>query len=223
MKVSANKLAVLLLGASAMGWSAGVPQASAQSYPSRNITAIIPFAAGNANDVTARIVFEQLQKQLGQPIVIESKPGAGGTIGVGQAARANAGRLHHPVPFGDVQRVLRHAQDAALRHAQRLHAGERGRDFAERARGRAVEGLQDRRRSDRRRQGQAGRTQLRVRRHRRGVASCGREIPRRGRHQGPAHSVQGTGRSADRGDGGADRLLLPAACGGDRADQRTAR
>jgi tripartite-type tricarboxylate transporter receptor subunit TctC len=62
--------------------------AAAQSYPSRNVTAIIPFAAGNANDITARIVFEQLQKQLGQPIVIESKPGAGGTIGVGQAARA---------------------------------------------------------------------------------------------------------------------------------------
>jgi tripartite-type tricarboxylate transporter receptor subunit TctC len=62
--------------------------AAAQSYPSRNITAVIPFAAGNANDITARIVFEQLQKQLGQPIVIESKPGAGGTIGVGQAARA---------------------------------------------------------------------------------------------------------------------------------------
>jgi tripartite-type tricarboxylate transporter receptor subunit TctC len=89
MKVSANKLAVVLLGAMAIGWSAGVPQASAQNYPSRNITAIIPFAAGNANDVTARIVFEQLQKQLGQPIIIESKPGAGGTIGVGQAARAN--------------------------------------------------------------------------------------------------------------------------------------
>src|SRR5262245_16773817 len=62
--------------------------ATAQSYPSRNITAIIPFAAGNANDVTARIVFEQLQKQLGQPIVIESKPGAGGTLGVAQVARA---------------------------------------------------------------------------------------------------------------------------------------
>ena len=89
-------------------------QAAAQSYPSRNITAIIPFAAGNANDVTARIVFEQLQKQLGQPIVIESKPGAGGTLGVGQAARADAGRLHHAVPFGDVQRLLRDAQDAAL-------------------------------------------------------------------------------------------------------------
>jgi tripartite-type tricarboxylate transporter receptor subunit TctC len=60
----------------------------AQNYPSRNITAIIPFAAGNANDITARIVFEQLSKQLGQPIIIEGRPGAGGTIGVGQAARA---------------------------------------------------------------------------------------------------------------------------------------
>jgi tripartite-type tricarboxylate transporter receptor subunit TctC len=68
------------------GLTAGT--AAAQSYPSRNITAIIPFAAGNANDVTARIVFEQLQKQLGQPIVIESKPGAGGTLGVAQAARS---------------------------------------------------------------------------------------------------------------------------------------
>lgn len=62
--------------------------ASAQSWPSRPVTAIIPFAAGNANDITARIVFEQLSKQLGQPIVIESRPGAGSTIGVGQAARA---------------------------------------------------------------------------------------------------------------------------------------
>ena len=62
--------------------------ASAQSWPSRNISAIIPFAAGNANDLTGRIVLEQLQKQLGQTIVIENRPGAGGTIGVGAAARA---------------------------------------------------------------------------------------------------------------------------------------
>ncbi len=89
MKVPANKLAALLLGALVAGSFAAAPRASAQNYPSRNITAVIPFAAGNANDITARIVFEQLQKQLGQPIVIESKPGAGGTLGVGQVARAN--------------------------------------------------------------------------------------------------------------------------------------
>ena len=208
MRVSANKLAVLLLGVSAMGWSAGVPQASAQSYPSRNITAIIPFAAGNANDITARIVFEQLSKQLGQPIIIETKPRRRRHHRRRPGGARHAGRLHHPVPFGVVQRGLRHAQDAALRHAQRFHRRWRGRNFAERARGRAVEGLQDRRRSDRRRQGQAGRTQLRLRRHRRGVASGGREIQHRGRHQGPARSVQRTGRSADRGDGRAHRLSI---------------
>jgi tripartite-type tricarboxylate transporter receptor subunit TctC len=62
--------------------------ASAQDWPSRNITAIIPFAPGNANDITARIVLDQVSKQLGQTIVIENRGGGGGTIAVGQAARA---------------------------------------------------------------------------------------------------------------------------------------
>ena len=89
MRVSANKLAVLLLGVSAMGSVRGRAAGVRQSYPSRNITAIIPFAAGNANDVTARIVFEQLQQAARPADHHRSKPGAGGTIGVGQAARAN--------------------------------------------------------------------------------------------------------------------------------------
>ncbi len=86
MGTSTIRLTALLIGALTL--CALAQPATADTYPSRNVTAIIPFAAGNANDVTARIVFEQLQKQLGQPIVIESKPGAGGTIGVGQAAKA---------------------------------------------------------------------------------------------------------------------------------------
>jgi tripartite-type tricarboxylate transporter receptor subunit TctC len=65
-----------------------VNPASAQAWPTRPITAIIPFAPGNANDITARVVLEQISKQLGQTIVIENRGGAGGTIGVGQAARA---------------------------------------------------------------------------------------------------------------------------------------
>jgi tripartite-type tricarboxylate transporter receptor subunit TctC len=83
MKVPA-KFAVCLLGALVVATSA----ASAQPYPSRNITVIIPFAPGNANDITGRIVFEQVSKQVGQTIVIDNRGGAGGTIGVGQAARA---------------------------------------------------------------------------------------------------------------------------------------
>ncbi len=83
-----NKLVACLLGALAGGSLAAIPQASAQNYPSRNITAIIPFAPGNANDITARIVLEQVGKQLAQTIVIDNRGGAGGTIGVGAAARA---------------------------------------------------------------------------------------------------------------------------------------
>ena len=88
MRISANKLAGWLLGALVVGSAAWAPQASAQNYPSHNITAIIPFAPGNANDITARIVLEQVGKQMGQAIIIDNRGGAGGTIGVGQAARA---------------------------------------------------------------------------------------------------------------------------------------
>ena len=61
--------------------------ALAQTYPSKAIMSVIPFAPGNANDVVARIVLDQLQKQLGQPIVIENRPGASGNVGLEAAAR----------------------------------------------------------------------------------------------------------------------------------------
>jgi len=79
----------LVVGCAILGAVGALVQtADAQSWPARNITAIIPFAAGNANDLTARILLDQVGKQLGQSIVIENRPGAGGTIGVGAAARA---------------------------------------------------------------------------------------------------------------------------------------
>lgn len=62
--------------------------AVAQNYPSRPITVIMPFAGGSGSDVAARIVFAQMAKTLGQPIIIENKPGAGGNSGTAQAARA---------------------------------------------------------------------------------------------------------------------------------------
>ena len=88
MRVSAEKFVGLLLGACVMGTLAPVSPAAAQNYPAHNITAIIPFAPGNANDITARIVLEQVGRQMGQPIIIDNRGGAGGTIGVGAAARA---------------------------------------------------------------------------------------------------------------------------------------
>lgn len=62
--------------------------AVAQTYPSRPITVIMPFAAGSASDVVARILFNRMAKTLGQPIIVENKPGAGGNPGTALAARA---------------------------------------------------------------------------------------------------------------------------------------
>jgi tripartite-type tricarboxylate transporter receptor subunit TctC len=63
-------------------------QASAQSWPSRPIRVIIPFGAGSATDLVPRIVFDQLAPQLGQPIVVENRGGAGGTLGTAAVAKA---------------------------------------------------------------------------------------------------------------------------------------
>ena len=57
-------------------------------WPSKPIKAVVPFAAGAATDIVARAVLEQVSKQLGQPIIIENKPGAGGTIGIGHVAHS---------------------------------------------------------------------------------------------------------------------------------------
>jgi tripartite-type tricarboxylate transporter receptor subunit TctC len=62
--------------------------AQAQTYPTRGITVIIPFAGGSASDVVSRIMLDKMSKSLGQPIVVENRPGAGGNTGTAAAARA---------------------------------------------------------------------------------------------------------------------------------------
>src|ERR1700750_233874 len=67
-----------------------LPAASAaQDWPARPIRAIIPFGAGSATDLVPRIVFDQLSPQLGQPIVVENRTGAGGTLGTNAVAKAD--------------------------------------------------------------------------------------------------------------------------------------
>jgi tripartite-type tricarboxylate transporter receptor subunit TctC len=63
-------------------------QASAQSYPSRAVKLVVPFPAGSATDQIARVVGQQLQDALGQPFVVENKPGAQGAIAATEVARA---------------------------------------------------------------------------------------------------------------------------------------
>ena len=62
--------------------------ASAQTYPSRTIRVIVPFPAGGVTDVGARIVGQKLGDALGQPVVIENRPGASGTLGVDAATKS---------------------------------------------------------------------------------------------------------------------------------------
>src|SRR5437867_13434108 len=63
--------------------------ADPQPWPTRAIQVISPFTAGNANDSVARVVLDQVSRQVGQPFVIENKPGGGGMIGAAMVAKAD--------------------------------------------------------------------------------------------------------------------------------------
>lgn len=62
--------------------------AQSQTWPSRIIKAVVPFGAGSATDVVPRLVFEKISVELGQPITVENRAGAGGTVGSTSVARA---------------------------------------------------------------------------------------------------------------------------------------
>jgi len=66
----------------------GLVTANAQSFPSRQITLVVPFPPGGSTDVAARIMAEKMRPILGQPVIIENVGGAGGSIAVGRVARA---------------------------------------------------------------------------------------------------------------------------------------
>ena len=98
--------------------------ATAQNYPNRPVTMIIPFAAGGPTDVLGRVVGQRMSEILGQQIVIENVGGAGGHDRLETRRRRGTGRLHHsgrhrrhPCPEPD------DVQKAALQFGHRLHAG----------------------------------------------------------------------------------------------------
>jgi tripartite-type tricarboxylate transporter receptor subunit TctC len=81
-----HRLVLAMTAIAAISGCAG--SAAAQSFPSRPITMIVPFAAGGPTDVIARVIGERMGQSLGQPVVIENVTGAGGTIAAGRVARA---------------------------------------------------------------------------------------------------------------------------------------
>ena len=82
--VSKHALALLLFGAMAAASS----NATAQDYPTRAITLVVPYAAGGGNDIMARTAADKMSPALGQQIVIENRGGAGGSIATRQVAHA---------------------------------------------------------------------------------------------------------------------------------------
>ena len=79
MKLLRRKFLHLAAGAAAL--PVFLRAVGAQTYPTRPVTIIVPFAAGGGTDVSARIVGEYMSRTLGQQFIIENVPGAGGTTG----------------------------------------------------------------------------------------------------------------------------------------------
>jgi tripartite-type tricarboxylate transporter receptor subunit TctC len=76
------------LAAAAAALVGGPQVAHGQSYPNRVIRMVVPFAPGGSNDIIGRIIAERLTEALGQSVVIENKPGAGGSLGTDQVAKS---------------------------------------------------------------------------------------------------------------------------------------
>jgi tripartite-type tricarboxylate transporter receptor subunit TctC len=78
---------ILLLG---QFFPALIAAASAQEWPARPLRLVVPFPAGGSADVQSRVIADELAKALGQPVVVDNRPGAGGNIGAAEAAHAPA-------------------------------------------------------------------------------------------------------------------------------------
>ena len=75
----------------AASWLVAAPapaHAQADNWPAKPIRIVVGFPAGSFTDTIARAVSDQLSKQLGQPVIVDNKPGANGAIGVGEVARS---------------------------------------------------------------------------------------------------------------------------------------
>ncbi len=96
------RITALLLSAALLASSASV--ALAQAYPSKAIRIVVPFPPGGSTDILARIVGQKLTAAWGQQVIIDNKPGAGGTLGAAEVARSAAdgytllmGAVHHTI------------------------------------------------------------------------------------------------------------------------------
>jgi tripartite-type tricarboxylate transporter receptor subunit TctC len=93
---------IFIVALAAMAATSAVHQVGAQAWPSKPLKIVVPFAPGGATDIIGRLVAQKLSDRLGQPVIVENKPGAGTTIGnavVAKAAPDGYTLLFAPTPF----------------------------------------------------------------------------------------------------------------------------
>jgi len=83
-----RRLSLLLPLAALAGFAIGAAAQDAAAWPSHPVRVIVPFPASGATDLVARVIAQRVSQELGQQLVIDNKPGAGGTIGAAEAAKA---------------------------------------------------------------------------------------------------------------------------------------
>ena len=75
-------------------WACRSAPRRAQQYPTRNVNMIVPFAAGGPTDTVARVLAQAMSKPLGQTVIVENRPSAGGILGARAGEERQARRLH---------------------------------------------------------------------------------------------------------------------------------
>ena len=171
----------------ALGALSGTAALAQDGFPSKPITILVPFAAGGTTDILARIVAQALQQELGQTVIVDNKPGAGGNIGAVAAARAPADG--YTLFMGTVGT---HAINAALYAKPGFDPIK---DFAPDARGQRAQpagsppqpAVQDRQGNDRLRARQSRQAELRLLGQRQLHPPVGRAVPL---HDGPGHGAR---------------------------------
>ncbi len=102
----------VLRGLAATVLAAAAGAAGAQSWPTKPVSLVVPFPPGGSSDMLARALGEGLSRRIGQPVIVESKPGAGATLGADYVARAQPdgytlllGAVHHTVATSVYQKL----------------------------------------------------------------------------------------------------------------------
>ena len=171
--------------------AASAGPARAADYPTRPVKWIVPYPPGGTTDVLARIVAQWLTEKMGQPFVVENKPGGGNNIGIESRRQRAAGRLHDAAG----QPGQRHQRDALQEPQLQLHprhrAGGRPGAHAQRDGGDAVAAGEDGGRVHRLLQGQPGQDQHGLVGQRHLGAPVGRALQVDDRLRHGARAVQG--------------------------------